>query len=49
MREKMEQMQREMEETIGQLRAELAGEIRRREEMKNALVPVRRIIVRRGE
>lgn|SRR5574341_130757 len=50
MREKMEQMQREMEETIGQLRQELAREILRREEMKNALVPVgRRIIVRRGE
>ncbi len=47
MREKMEQMQREMEETIEQLRAELAREIRRREEIRNALVPVRRIIVRR--
>jgi MerR family transcriptional regulator/heat shock protein HspR len=46
MREKMEQMQREMEETIRQLREELAREIRRREEMRNALVPVRRIIVR---
>lgn len=49
MREKMERMQREMEETIGQLRQELAQDIRRREEMRNALVPVRRIIVRRGE
>ncbi len=50
MREKMEQMQREMEETIGQLRQELAREMLRREEMKNALVPVgRRIFVRRGE
>ncbi len=49
MREKMERMQREMEETIGQLREELAREIRRREEMRSALVPVRRIIVRRGE
>ncbi len=47
MREKMEQMQREMEETIGQLRKELAREIRRREEMRSALVPVRRIMVRR--
>ncbi len=47
MREKMEQMQREMEETILQLRRELEHEIRRREEMKNALVPVRRIVVRR--
>ena len=46
MREKMEQMQREMEETIQQLREELGREIRRREEMKNALVPVRRIIMR---
>jgi MerR family transcriptional regulator/heat shock protein HspR len=43
MREKMEQMQREMEDTILQLREELAREIRRREEMRNALVPVRRI------
>ncbi len=49
MREKMEQMQREMEETIRQLRQELGREIRRREEIKNALVPVRRIAVRRGE
>jgi len=48
MREKMEQMQREMEETIQQLREELAREIHRREEMRNALVPVRRIVVRRG-
>jgi len=49
MREKMEQMQREMEDTIVELRTELAHEIRRREEMRNALVPVRRIVVRRGE
>ena len=49
MREKMEQMQREMEETIRQLREDLAREIRRREEIKNALVPVRRIVVRRTE
>ena len=49
MREKMEQMQREMEETIRRLREDLAREIRRREEMKNALVPVRRIVVRRTE
>ena len=47
MREKMEEMQREMEETIGRLREELAKEIRRREEIKNALVPVTRIRVRR--
>src|SRR5512141_1669960 len=43
MREKMEQMQREMNETIRQLREELAREIRRREESRTALVPVRRI------
>lgn len=49
MREKMEQMQREMEETIVQVREELAREIRRREEIRNALVPVRRIMVRRTE
>ena len=49
MREKMERMQLEMEETIQALRDELAREIHRREEMRNALVPVRRIVVRRGE
>jgi MerR family transcriptional regulator/heat shock protein HspR len=49
MRGQMEQMQREMEATIGQLREELAREIRRREEMRSALVPVRRIMVRRSE
>jgi hypothetical protein len=49
MREKMEQMQREMEETIRQLREDLAREIRRREEMKNALVPVGRIRIVRDE
>src|SRR5512143_3146997 len=49
MREKMEQMQREMDETIRHLRTELELEIRRREEMRNALVPVRRIIVTRSE
>lgn len=43
MREKMEQMQREMQETIALLRDELMREMRRREEMKNALVPVRRV------
>jgi MerR family transcriptional regulator/heat shock protein HspR len=47
MREKMEQMQREMEETVYQLREELSREIRRREEMRNALVPVRRVRVTR--
>jgi MerR family transcriptional regulator/heat shock protein HspR len=49
MREKMEQMQREMEDTILQLREELAREIRRREELRNALVPVRRIRITREE
>ena len=49
MREKMEQMQQEMEQTILQLREELARDIRRREEIRNALVPVRRIVVRRGD
>lgn len=49
MRERMEQMQREMEEMVRLLRDELAREIHRREEMKNALVPVRKITVRRGE
>lgn len=49
MREKMEQMQREMEETICLLREELAREVRRREEMRNALVPVRRVVVRRTD
>lgn len=44
MREKMEQMQREMEYTIQQLRDELEREIRRREEARNALVPFRRIL-----
>ena len=46
MREKMEQMQQEMEATIHALRQELQHEIRRREELHNALVPVRRIVVR---
>jgi MerR family transcriptional regulator, heat shock protein HspR len=49
MREKMEQMQREMEDTIQRLRDELEREIRRREEMKNAIVPVRHIRIVRGE
>jgi MerR family transcriptional regulator/heat shock protein HspR len=45
MREKMEQMQKEMEESIYQLRSELTREMRRREEMRTALVPVRRVKV----
>ena len=50
MREKMEQMQREMEETIQHLSEKLAKELRRREETKNALVPVgRRIKIVRDE
>ncbi len=49
MREKMELMQREMEETIRRLRDELEHEIRRREEMKNALVPVKRIKIVRDD
>ena len=49
MRNKMEQMQKDMEETIRQMHEDLAREIRRREEKKNALVPVRRIVVRRRE
>ncbi len=49
MREKMEQMQRDREETIHKLREELAREMARRDEARNALVPVRRIVVRRGE
>ncbi len=48
MREKLEQMQREMDQTIQQLRQELEREVRRREEM-NALVPVRRIVITRNE
>lgn len=49
MREKMDKMQREMDESIGLLREELAREFRRREEMKNALVPVRKIKIVRDE
>lgn len=49
MREKMEQMQHEMEETIGRLREELAREIARRQETRNALVPVRKIARKREE
>ena len=42
MREKMELMQREMEDTIRQQHDELEREIRRREEMKTAIVQVHR-------
>lgn len=43
MREKMEQMQQEMQLTIERLRDELAREMLRQEEAKKALVPVRRV------
>ncbi len=49
MREKMEQMQREMQETIEKLHDELTRELLRREELKNALVPVRKVRITRGE
>jgi MerR family transcriptional regulator/heat shock protein HspR len=49
MREKMDRMQHEMEASIMRLREELAREIVRRNETRNALVPVRRIPVRRRE
>ena len=49
MREKMDRMQHDMEETIRSLRDELEREIRRREELKTAIVPARRIVVRRDE
>jgi MerR family transcriptional regulator, heat shock protein HspR len=49
MREKMERMQQEMQETIERLGDELTREIRRREEMKNALVPVRRARIPKGK
>ena len=45
MREKMEQMQHGMEETIRQLQEELF-EMRRREEIRKASMPVRRIVVK---
>jgi MerR family transcriptional regulator/heat shock protein HspR len=49
MREKMDRMQHEMETAIARLRDELAREIARREESRNALVPVRRVPVRRQD
>jgi len=50
MREQIEQLQREKEETIRQLRGELELEIRRREGMRTAIVPVvRRIKIARDE
>jgi MerR family transcriptional regulator/heat shock protein HspR len=47
MREKMAQMQRETEDAIRQLHDEFEREIRRREEIKTAIVPARRIVVMR--
>jgi MerR family transcriptional regulator/heat shock protein HspR len=49
MREKMEQMQAEMEQAMVRLREDLAREAARREEARRALVPVRRIVVKKGE
>jgi MerR family transcriptional regulator/heat shock protein HspR len=49
MRDKMERMQREMEDVIMKLREELSREMIRRAESRNALIPVRRIPVRKGE
>lgn len=49
MRERMEQMQAEMDHAMKQLRDELAKEVTRREEARRALVPVRRIMVKKGE
>ncbi len=49
MREKIERMQREAEETMSVLREELQREVARRQEARNALVPVRKIIVKKGE
>src|SRR5574342_1211170 len=43
MREKMEQMQQEMEASVRRLQEDLALEIRRREESRNALGPIREI------
>jgi MerR family transcriptional regulator, heat shock protein HspR len=49
MREKMEQMQRVREDTIRQLREQIEQELRRRDEIKTAVVPSRRIAVKRKE
>ena len=49
MREKMEHMQREREEAIKRIREEFEREFRRREEMKNALVPMRTIRIVRDD
>jgi MerR family transcriptional regulator/heat shock protein HspR len=47
MREKMEQMQHEMQANIERLHEALAREIQRREEVKKALVPVWKVRVTR--
>ncbi len=49
MRERMERMQQETEQAMRILREELAREIARREGTRGALVPVRRIIVKKGD
>jgi MerR family transcriptional regulator/heat shock protein HspR len=49
MRDKMERMKHDMEETIQLLRNDLEREMRRREEMRTAIVPVRRIVVKRKD
>jgi MerR family transcriptional regulator/heat shock protein HspR len=49
MRDRMEHMQREMEDVITKLREQLVREVARREESRRALIPVRRIPVRKGD
>ncbi len=49
MRERMESMQHEMEQAVLELRRELAREIARHEEARTAIVPVRKIAVRRED
>jgi MerR family transcriptional regulator/heat shock protein HspR len=49
MRDRMERMQRDTEEVITKLREELVREVNRREESRHALIPVRRIPVKKGE
>lgn len=49
MRDRMERMHRDMEDVIAKLREELVREVVRREESRHALIPVRRIPVKKGE
>ena len=49
MRERMERMQQETEEAMRLLREELQREVARRQEARNALVPVKRIVVKRRD